>query len=585
MAFANSVILYNCKLNHNGLFTCDFGGSGATRDSVMGGSNNLATFKFSYSSCTYMRKDKVIIVDENADVLDAAGVNYCRYINGDFNKSMYFYAFVDSIEYVAPKTSRLHIRTDCFTTYFDRIQPNECFVEREHVENDMPFQNTVPENIGSGELIRQHTVRLLGDYLDSHDKTNWIAAFNVATDPDQLELGAYLGVVSVGGIPSGTQWYGVDPDNVILFTKYLNDHNATILSISLISIFSSWINDGEDIIVSGNNIHVYNLRDITPAESGYSGNIRIDVGFNSSTWSGSPGQVTNLKIMLTDYISEMDEIYNNRKLLCYPYTAFELYTYDGSSITLVPQDSAIGYMGAGTFGFEVKDTMIQGSTPSETAIVAFNTGTSTEWYPTATQSFSGFPTLSVTQDSYAQFVARNANSLKFQKDIAVRDGTFKLAQSLAGMSKAGMNANVSGFVNSFQGAVSAGDTVDSVDAKMADQKMAPDGVTGHASDGALFQLNRLGIWFAAKRVNRGLLESIDFYFDRYGYAVKTIKVPQWSSRPQFNFVKTAGANISGQIPESDKETINQLLDTGLTVWHSVDVYGTYYGKENRAATR
>lgn len=585
MAFANSVILYNCRLNHNGLFTCDFGGSGATRDSVMGGTNSLATYKFSYSSCTYMRKDKVIIVDENADVLDAAGVNYCRYINGDFNKSMYFYAFVDSIEYVAPKTSRLHIRTDCFTTYFDRIQPNECFVEREHVENDMPFNNTVPENIGSGELVRQHTVRLLGDYLDSHDKTNWIAAFNVATDSDQLELGGYLGVVSVGGIPSGTQWYGVDPENVILFTKYLNEHNATILSISLISIFSSWINDGEDITVSGNNIHVYNLRDITPAESGYSGNIRIDVGFHSSTWSGSPGQVTNLKIMLTDYISDMDDIYNNRKLLCYPYTAFELYTYDGSSITLVPQDSALRYTGAGAFGFEVKDTMIQGSTPSETAIVAFNTGTSTEQYPTATQSFSGFPTLSITQDSYAQFVARNANSLKFQKDIAVRDGTFKLAQSLAGMSKAGMNANVSGFVGAFQSAVSAGDTVDSVDAKMADQKMAPDGVAGHASDGALFQLNRLGIWFAVKRVNRGLLESIDFYFDRYGYAVKTIKVPQWSSRPQFNFVKTAGANISGQIPESDKETINQLLDTGLTVWHSVDVYGTYHGKENRAATR
>jgi hypothetical protein len=51
---------------------------------------------------TYMRKDKVIVVDENADVLDAAGVNYCRFINGDFNNSRYIYAFVDDIEYVAP---------------------------------------------------------------------------------------------------------------------------------------------------------------------------------------------------------------------------------------------------------------------------------------------------------------------------------------------------------------------------------------------------------------------------------------------------------------------------------------------------
>ena len=45
MSFANSVILYNCKLNHNGLFVCDFGGSGGTRDSVMGSTNALATIK------------------------------------------------------------------------------------------------------------------------------------------------------------------------------------------------------------------------------------------------------------------------------------------------------------------------------------------------------------------------------------------------------------------------------------------------------------------------------------------------------------------------------------------------------------
>ena len=51
MSFANSVILYNCKLNHNGLFVCDFGGSGGTRDSVMGSTNSLATVKFSYGNC------------------------------------------------------------------------------------------------------------------------------------------------------------------------------------------------------------------------------------------------------------------------------------------------------------------------------------------------------------------------------------------------------------------------------------------------------------------------------------------------------------------------------------------------------
>ena len=585
MSFANSVILYNCKLNHNGLFVCDFGGSGGSRDSVMGSTNSLATIKFTYGNCTYMRKDKVIVVDANADVLEAAGVNYCRYINADFNSSMYFYAFVDKIEYVAPQTSRLHIRTDCFTTYFDKIIKNDCFVEREHVADDTPYHNVVPENVGSSELIRIHSTRLLGSCLNSPDNSNWIVAFNVATDPAQLELGSYLGVVSVGGTPSGTYWYGVDADNTMLFTKYLTEHDATILSISLISIYSSWINDGENITQDGQTFHVYHLRDTTSAESGYSGTIQVNIGAGGAgSVTGNAGQVTTVQVIVDDFINSMKSNFNNCKILNYPYCAFEVFTYDGSSTTLVPQDTLFDFAG-GHSGYQFKDTIVQGITPSETAILALSSGGYDEADPFTTQSFSCFPTISVAQDSYAQFVARNANSLRFQKDVALRDGTFKLAQSTVGMVKSAVDANVSGFLSSFQGTMSAGDTLDAIDAKMADAKMAPDGVAGHASDGALFMLNRLGIFFGVKRCSWRMLQSIDSYFDRYGYAVKVHKTPQWNSRSQFNFIKTAGANIAGEIPESDKETINNLLDTGLTVWHSVGAYGTYNGSANRASTR
>ena len=79
--------------------------------------------------------------------------------------------------------------------------------------------------------------------------------------------------------------------------------------------------------------------------------------------------------------------------------------------------------------------------------------------------------------------------------------------------------------------------------------------------------------------------ALDSYFDRYGYNVYTVKEPQWNSRPKFNFVKTQGANIGGEIPQGDKEIINNLLDSGLTVWHSVADYGVYNGAGNRAPIR
>ena len=237
MSFANSVILYNCKINHNGLVGCDFGGSGATRDSVMGASNALATVKFTYGNCTYMRKDKTITVDENADVLDAAGVNYCRYINTDFSSNHYFYAFVEKIEYVAPQTSRLYIKTDVFMTYFHKIVPNQCFVEREHVADDSFLKNAKPESLPTGSLSRRQAIKLLGNTL-SNDDSKYIAAFNIAvSDPDSIGLGSHLGPIRFGGVIQGTQWYGCELGDILRFAKWLEgDPDARRAAANILSI-------------------------------------------------------------------------------------------------------------------------------------------------------------------------------------------------------------------------------------------------------------------------------------------------------------------------------------------------------------
>lgn len=224
MSFANSVILYNCKLNHNGLFVCDFGGSGGTRDSVMGASNSLATIKFTYGNCTYMRKDKVIVVDANADVLEAAGVNYCRYINADFNNSMYFYAFVDSIEYVAPQTSRLHIRTDCFTTYFDRIVKNQCFVEREHVYDDTPGQHTLPEPTQDFEMLAINRWERIWNSATPGWFMNYFYVGAYATHaPGSDPISPVASVDYVGNVPSpGHLYIAQVDDGAAMFEELVN---------------------------------------------------------------------------------------------------------------------------------------------------------------------------------------------------------------------------------------------------------------------------------------------------------------------------------------------------------------------------
>lgn len=583
MSFANSVILYNCKINHNGLFGCDFGGSGATRDSVMGASNALATVKFTYGSCTYMRKDKTITVDENADVLDAAGVNYCRYINTDFSSNHYFYAFVEKIEYVAPQTSRLYIKTDVFMTYFHKIIPNQCFVEREHVADDRFLMETMPESVATGPLIRQQAMAITGSLLENDD-TKWIADFNVATDPDQLDLGGYLGAVKVGGVISGTQHYGVDLGNTLRFADYLVTKNATILSISMVPAASMWLNDGENISHKGETFYVYHLRDITSGESGYSSSLSLYVQDGRMTVSGSGAPNMDITIQLGPYIEAFKSRYHNLKLLAYPFTAWEFYTYANGSSIIQPQDCKYGMNSAGGYWLTGRDVLVGGSAPSETFILANSTEYGEfDWM--TMQSFSSFPTVCVTMDAFAQFIGRNKNSLQFQKDIAVRDGLRQMNNGILGMFNGATEGNIGQALSGYYQATSAGDNYDAIEARIKDQKMSPDSVVGQASEGGLYNLSREGVWFALCQVNSDYLMAADKFFDRYGYSCQNVKTPQWNSRPNFNYIKTAGANIAGEIPQSDKEEINRLLDTGMTIWHNVGTYGQFNGANNLAPTR
>ena len=610
MSFANSVILYNCKLNHNGLFCCDFASAGvsmtenlsdgAARDSIMGSTNAIATVKFSYSSMTYIRKDKVIVVDENADVLDAAGVNYCRYINSDFNSSMYFYAFIDKIEYVAPSTSRLHIRTDCWMTWFDKIIPNECFIERQHPYRDLPFDVlTTPEDVGVSDTVRVIQYRLLGDALNSGDQedgsysTNrWYAAFNLAGDVSQIGLSGEVNSSVSAGSPCGTNWYVVSVDQLKAFAAYLENkgHIQDVMSIILLPRLNWTVSGREIVSFNGMEIQVDHL----DGGTGPYRYLTLSPSFYYATmddWSEG-GRNTNNTIFLSlnRYIQEFDELYNNRKLLSYPYSSFEFFTFDGSSIILAPQDCMWNYTSDG-YGFQIRDVINGGSTPTETCFIGQEGINGSVGIETrANISFSAFPNVQASADGYNNYIARNQNSLKFQKSVINRERLWKGTQlagdafkNFAKLISTNGAAGGGDLLDNLHGALAINDSADAIAAKMEDAKTLPDGVVGQSSEDSLFRNGRLGIYFAIRRLRSYAL--IDQFFDRYGYKANTIQKILWNTRPKFNYVKTAGANIAGEIPESDKETINSLFDAGITIWHSPDDYGTYDGANNRAPER
>ncbi len=63
-------------------------------------------------------------------------------------------------------------------------------------------------------------------------------------------------------------------------------------------------------------------------------------------------------------------------------------------------------------------------------------------------------------------------------------------------------------------------------------------------------------------------QMIDNYFSCYGYAVKRVKRPNIKSRTEWNYIKTTGCTISGNVPGDVERAICAAYDNGLTFWHN-----------------
>lgn len=85
---------------------------------------------------------------------------------------------------------------------------------------------------------------------------------------------------------------------------------------------------------------------------------------------------------------------------------------------------------------------------------------------------------------------------------------------------------------------------------------------------------QLIIRITAKQILPEYVKIIDEYFNAFGYKVCVIKQPNITGRTSWNYVKTIGANVQGNVPESAKASLRELLNLGVTFWH-VDDIGNY----------
>ena len=48
-----------------------------------------------------------------------------------------------------------------------------------------------------------------------------------------------------------------------------------------------------------------------------------------------------------------------------------------------------------------------------------------------------------------------------------------------------------------------------------------------------------------------------------------------TGRKNWNYIKTIGANIEGNIPEDDLNELKAIFNNGVTIWHKASTYLDY----------
>lgn len=210
-------------------------------------------------------------------------------------------------------------------------------------------------------------------------------------------------------------------------------------------------------------------------------------------------------------------------------------------------------------------------------------------------SLNGYPTISFKSDTFNIWLAQNSEivSLQMQQENynytidAIKGGLGMLGDigKMASGDFGSMGSGFTGYIDKGIDLIKLDKNhefyVKNMMAQVEKQAMLPDNASLSSSNSTLLGYNMFDKnIFTRYTIKREFAERLDKYFDMYGYLINTLKIPTITGRPNWNYIKTQGANILGDIPQYDLQTIKEMFDNGITFWHNPETF-LDYSQNNR----
>ena len=452
---------------------------------------------------------------------DVYQCNYLMFQNTAFGNK-WFYAFINSIEYVSNNTCEVRFTIDLFQTWFLDCTLGQCFVEREHVTDDSIGAHTLNEDVPTGEMITA-----IEEQLTEFSK-QYTYGVEICISDTQLS-----------GIANQPTWF----DKPVLSGIFQGSKiGTTDNSDDLLTFLNNVISAGYQSTI----IQIFTIPKIF-APSGTDSRVQ------------TTRELPALPTKFGNYTPVNNRLYSS------PFVDYIVYAPTGDKMVLHPELFSDYEHRILTFSGNQSVTPQIMCIPTNYKITG---GTNkTEGY-TLNYGIKG----SFLYDAYQAEIASygvgqiGGNILKWTPRLLSSAGS--ATQSIS--SVIGAEALTYGNVSSaLSGVGSIVGTIGDVLKETHDTSE----LSGASGGSVLWSQQILDTFVQVRQVREEYARIADNYFSMFGYKVCRLKVPNIATRPSWNFVKCSTVAITGAIPADAEELIMSVLKKGVTFWKTS--FGNY----------
>ena len=496
--------------------------------------NKTAQYNYFYNlskleceNATYQRKDEVVRFPtdpsmESVTYDDLIQYNYCMYQNDKWSNK-WFYAFVKEVIFDNPGMCYIKLETDVWQSWCFDITFKNSFIEREHVNDDTIGIHTLPENLELGDYVIDSKIEKL------NDGSNFKICFGVTEFPDET---IPTGINKIyNGVMGGLYYIACeDETSAINLIRMYDNHAKADAIICMFMVPLAFL-----------DLQTTTMTMTTSAYGSISATIRYVENDTEST---------NLGFTSIDIPSTIDTYEpKNNKLFTYPFCFCNATNNSGTTIPFRFEDST--YVNTDT-NKKALIFILEGAITPGLSIKAIPM-----YYKKVNENYNygvtlgKFPVCSWSSDVYINWLTQN--------------GTNTIVNAIGGLVPNVVSAslgNPSGFTGSITGIYNALH-------QYTVAQMTPDQARGNTNNGDInfSYASSGGFTLYNMTIKKEYAKIIDDYFSAYGYQVNTYKVPNINGRTYWNYIKTVGCNIIGDIPQTDLEKIKDIFNKGVTMWH------------------